>query len=271
MNTQYDLHTHSQASDGSLSPESLVQHAKECGLLGLCITDHDTIAAYATAIPAARAAGLKLGVGVEFSCLFGGHDVHLLGYDFDLHSTDIQALCLRHQNRRSNRNLAMLEKLRLHQIDISLEGCSGSVGRPHMAYIMMQKGYVGSIKEAFNRYLGEGKSCYVRGESVSVEETIDVIHKAGGKAFIAHPHLLMPSFPVEELLQHAFDGIECWYAKMSYKSAERWVAVALSKNWLMSGGSDFHGSIKPELSLGCRGVEEAVFDRIFEKGYASAL
>ncbi len=266
-----DIHTHSQASDGSLSPEELVRHAKKCGLFGLSITDHDTIAAYETATAAAREIGIKLGVGIEFSCVFEEHDVHLLGYDFDLASRDIQALCLRHKNRRSNRNLAMLEKLRAHQIDITIDDIkehgyspSDSVGRPHIAHVMVQKGYVGSIKEAFNRYLAEGKCCYVRGESLSVDETIDTIHKARGKAFIAHPHLLASSFPIDRLLQKPFDGIECRYARLPQKSAEPWIEIARRKNWLMSGGSDFHGSVKPDLPLGCQGVDQATFERIFE-------
>lgn len=262
-----DIHTHTSASDGSYSPTDLVNLAKEIGLQGLSITDHDTTAAYDEAIPAAKKAGIKLGVGIEFSCVFEEFDVHLLGYDFDLKSPAIQDLCLRHKNRRKNRNLLMLEKLRENNIDISIEDIKehgDSIGRPHIAHVMMQKGYVSSIKEAFNRYLGEGKLCYVRGESLSVDETIGTIHKARGKAFIAHPQLLLSSFPTQNLLQMPFDGIECWYARLSLKAAEPWVKIAREKNWLMSGGSDFHGSVKPDTPLGVQGVDEATFNLIFE-------
>src|SRR3569832_1049192 len=148
-----DIHTHSQASDGSYSPEDLVKHAKERGLFGLSITDHDTTAAYATAIPKAKELGIALGIGIEFSCVFEGNDIHLLGYDFELGSAEIQALCLRLKNRRLHRNLAMLEKLRDYKIDISLDDIKvhgDSVGRPHIAHVMVEKGYVTSIKEAFN-------------------------------------------------------------------------------------------------------------------------
>lgn len=262
-----DIHTHSQASDGSYSPVDLVQHAKDRGLFGLSITDHDTTAAYATAIPKAKELGIRLGSGIEFSCVFEGYDVHLLGYDFDLNSPEIRALCLRHKNRRLYRNLAMLEKLRSHQIDIHMDDIKvhgDSVGRPHIAHVMVQKGYVTSIKEAFNRYLGEGKSCYVRGDSLTVDETIKVLHQAGGKAFIAHPHLLMTGFPIENLLEKPFDGIECHYAKI--KNNKRWLRIAEEKKWLMSGGSDFHGSVKENLPLGCQGIDKATFEQIFERG-----
>jgi hypothetical protein len=139
-----------------------------------------------------------------------------------------------------------------------------SVGRPHIAHVMVQKGYVGSVKEAFDRYLGEGKCCYVRGDSLTVDETIGVIHQARGKAFLAHPHLLAPSFPIHRLLEKPFDGLECRYARLLAKSAERWEKIARSKNWLESAGSDFHGSVKPDLPLGCQGVDQATFERIFE-------
>ncbi|MBP7075240.1 MAG: PHP domain-containing protein [Rhabdochlamydiaceae bacterium] len=261
-----DIHTHSQASDGSFSPEDLVRHAKECGLFGLSITDHDTMAAYEKALPVAREIGIHLGIGIEFSCVFEGHDVHLLGYDFEPNSSVIQKLCLRHKNRRLHRNLAMLEMLRSKGIDIDLDNIKvhgDSVGRPHIALLMLQKGYVKSIKEAFNRYLGEGKSCYVRGESLSVDDTIDTIHKADGKAFIAHPHLLTSSFPVDLLLQKPFDGIECNYGKI--KTDKPWAQIARDKRWLMSGGSDFHGSFKPDLPIGCQGVDQATFERIFQR------
>jgi predicted metal-dependent phosphoesterase TrpH len=259
-----DLHCHTQASDGTVSPKKLVELAKEIGLKGLCITDHDTIAAYDEAIDVARELGICLGAGIEFSAIFEGCDVHLLGYDFDLKSSALESLCLKHRARRRDRNARVLEKLRLEGMEISDFPQEGNWGRPHIAQAMVSLGYVGSIKEAFHRYLGEGKRCYVQGEAISAEETIDVIHAAGGKAFIAHPHLLMSSFPVDHLLEMPFDGMECYYGNLSKKSADRWVAIAQKKGWLISGGSDFHGSVKPQISLGCQGVDKSTFHMIFE-------
>jgi 3',5'-nucleoside bisphosphate phosphatase len=265
-----DLHCHTQASDGLLEPAQLAEMAKACGLKGLSITDHDTIAAYPDAIKAAKRLGLHLGAGIEFSCVFKEHDIHLLGYDFKLDSPAIEALCKRHQVRRHYRNVEMIEKLGLEGFDISEkeveeEGKGDTVGRPHIAQVMVKKKYVASIKEAFNRYLGEGKRCYARGDVVTVDETIDVIHNSGGKAFIAHPHLLFSTFPVEDLLTRPFDGIECRYGNLSKKQSAVWVTIAEKKGWLMSGGSDFHGLIKPDISLGCSGVEESTFFKIFER------
>ena len=125
--------------------------------------------------------------------------------------------------------------------------CRRSIGRPHIAQIMVQKGYVKSAKEAFNLFIGEGKCCYDPGIAFSVEETLDVIHRSGGKAFVAHPHLLANGAKMRVLLKEPFDGLECYYAH-SYPALEkRWIKMAKEKNWLISGGSDFHGAIRPQI------------------------
>lgn len=263
LNIYADLHCHSNCSDGTFSPAELVLHAKKIGLQGLSITDHDTIDAYRTAIPIAQKLGIRLGSGVEFSCQFQGISIHLLGYDFSLKASDVHDLCIRHQKRREDRNRAILEKLKQHQMEIDYEELQGThtIGRPHIAQLMVDKGYVKNIREAFNLYIGEGKKCYVAGEPFLVEEALEVLHKAHGKVFIAHPQLLPSEFPLDELLKLPFDGVECYYAKLHKKS---WIEIAQSKKWLMSGGSDFHGTVKPENELGCSGVDQATFDAIFQ-------
>jgi predicted metal-dependent phosphoesterase TrpH len=259
-----DLHCHTTCSDGSVTPVELIQLAKQLGLKGLSITDHDSIDAYQTAIAAAKAAGIRLGTGVEFSCEFQGTSLHLLGYDFDLNNSGIQQLCLRHKKRREVRNLAILAKLEKAGMPISYEELQAkggnTIGRPHIAQLMVEKGYVKNLREAFNHYIGEGKQCYDPGEPFTVEEAIDVIHGAGGKAFVAHPQLLPNEFPVEELLKLPFDGLECFYCRIFKKS---WAEYAEARGWIMSGGSDFHGSTKPENELGCSGVDEETFNKIF--------
>lgn len=261
-----DLHLHTTCSDGSTSPTELIQLAQQKGLKGLSITDHDSIDAYEPAIPAAKKAGLHLGTGVEFSCEFQGHSLHLLGYDFDLENDGIRQLCGRHQKRREDRNRAILTKLEEAGMPIEpkelLRRATGkTIGRPHIAQVMVDKRFVKNLKEAFNLYLGEGKSCYAAGEPFTVEEAIEVIHQAGGKAFLAHPQLLPVDFPAEELLNLPFDGLECYYCRIFKKS---WMEIALAKGWLVSGGSDFHGSVKPENELGCSGVDEETFNKIFQ-------
>jgi predicted metal-dependent phosphoesterase TrpH len=261
-----DLHCHTSCSDGTASPIELIQLASQIGLKGLSITDHDSIDAYETAIPAAKAAGIRLGTGVEFSCEFQGTSLHLLGYDFDLNNLEVRGLCERHQKRRQSRNLAILAKLNEAGMPISydelLAQASGNtIGRPHIAQLMVDKGYVKNLREAFNLYIGEGRKCYDPGEPFTVEEAIGVIHHAKGKVFVAHPQLLPEGFPVDDLLKLPFDGLECYYSRLFKKS---WAEIASVRGWLMSGGSDFHGTVKPETELGCCGVDEETFNKIFQ-------
>lgn len=267
MSFKADLHCHSTCSDGSLTPEQLVLRAKEIGLHALSITDHDTIDAYETAIPAAKKAGLTLGTGVEFSCMHKKVSVHILGYDYSLTSPAIKDLCHRHLKRRADRNRAILQNLTRLGMPISEEellkmGKSKSLGRPHIAHLMVKKGYVPSVRDAFHRYLAENKPAYASGEPFMAEETIEILHQAGGKAFIAHPQLL-PT-PVSQILALQFDGIECFYAKLGHDVANKWMKIAAEKKWLISGGSDFHGDMRSDIELGSSFVDEKIFNTIFQ-------
>lgn len=265
-----DLHCHSTCSDGSLSPVELVQMAHRLQLGGLSITDHDTVEAYHTALPEAEKLGIRLGTGVELSTEHHGISVHILGYNFDLNHPELQALCARHYRRRQDRNRAILAKLKSYNMPIEeaeLEAKARTkrttLGRPHIAELMVEKGYALDIRTAFNLFLGEGKKCYVQGEPFLVKEAIDIIHQAGGKAFIAHPHLLPKELPLREMLKLPFDGIECYYSRFQREVANRWLKVAEEKKLLISGGSDFHGSVKPEIFLGCSFVNQTLFETIF--------
>ncbi|MEK7339550.1 MAG: PHP domain-containing protein, partial [Verrucomicrobiota bacterium] len=226
-----DLHCHTKCSDGTSSPEELLYQAKSIGLQGLSITDHDTTAAYATAIPIAKELGILLGTGVEFSCSFEGQSIHILAYDFILSNPNIEILCKKQQLNRTQRNQVILEKLQSKGIFIEqeeLDGLSVVLGRPHIAQLMIKKGYVNSIQEAFALYLGDNKSCFYRGELLQIEETMDLIHQAHAKVFLAHPHLMSRSISVKNLFKLPFDGIECYYAKISSAQEKRWINLAKS-------------------------------------------
>lgn len=258
-----------------MSPEELINHAMEINLSGLSITDHDTVDAYASAIPAAKNANLVLGTGVEFSSTCEGRNVHILGYDYNVNHPTIHEFCKKHLKRRRSRSQRILDKLAAKGISLNLEeleihlGEGHPIGRPHIALALLQKGVVQSIQEAFDRFLGDGKPCYDPGEPISSDETIDVIHEAEGKAFLAHPHFMRDFNFVERLLQKPFDGIECYYSKCTPEQEKPWVNLAKKRNLLMSGGSDFHGTIKPNIPLGASWVNRETFDRIFEKNRCS--
>jgi len=270
-----DLHCHTTASDGSESAETVMQLAKQAGLSALSITDHDTVAAYETAIPAAQQHGILLLPGIEFSTILQGTSVHILGYGFRLDHPAILSLCAKHAERRKNRNLAMLERLdRLgmslnyedltNAIPVELASIGRSIGRPHIAFALVKKGYVETLQAAFEQYIGEGRPCFVQGDSFSVDETIDVIHQAKGIAVIAHPHLIKKTELLNELLKKNFDGIECFYGKFPGAAYERWLKIAKYKNWLVTGGSDFHGKAKPNQQLGCSWIGQEPFQAILD-------
>jgi len=263
-----DLHCHTVFSDGTLSPEALIDKAKAIGLSALSITDHDSVEVYKTALPYAKQQQMLLGTGVEFSCVFKEKSVHLLGYDFDFSYPELLAFCQRHAQRRTQRNRMILEKLREQKMPLDedeLRAMGHMIGRPHIAFLMVKKGYVSSMKEAFQCYIGDDMPCYFRGAAFSIEETIALIHAAGGKAFIAHPHLLHHSCKMKELLRFPFDGIECYYAQLPKAQERRFVDLAKEKNLLMSGGSDFHGDRLGHAQLGSSWVDEATFHKIFSR------
>lgn len=262
-----DLHCHTIFSDGSSSPEELIRQAKQVGLSGLSITDHDSIDAYQIAPQVAKEQQLLLGSGAEFSCAYEDSNIHVLAYDFDIHNSSLKEFCEKHRQRRKERNHIILEKLKkknmaLDEDELNRKG--HMIGRPHIAQLLMEKGYVGSTKEAFQLYIGDLKSCYHRGPGFTIEETLSLIHEAKGKAFIAHPHLLRSASTLRNLLKMPFDGIECHYARMPPDQERKWIKMAKEKHLLMSGGSDYHGDVTDHNPLGSSWVDEENFHKIFQ-------
>jgi len=263
-----DLHCHSTCSDGTLSPNELVVLAKETGLSGLCITDHDTIESYPEVFKKAEEIGIEMIPGIEFSTVLLGESVHILGYSFAIDHDEIRNLCLQHVDRRRNRNEEILELLKKNGMPIHLDLEGKPKGRPHIAQAMVEAGYIDSVAQAFKKWIGDQKPCYSKGTSISTEETIRVIHEAGGIAVIAHPHLLRHNWIIPRLLELDFDGIECYYARLGMNRHQRWLDIAKEKGLLVTGGSDFHGAIKPNIPLGCSWVNEETF-RILQERYQS--
>lgn len=257
-----DLHCHTTCSDGTVKAEDIIPLAIAKGLSALSITDHDSIHAYPIALPIARDLKFHLISGVEFSAMHQGESVHLLGYGFSLKDPGLNEFCLKHSRRRTLRNRAILENLKKHGMVITEEeiGSSPTIGRPHIAIAMVKHGYVSTIQEAFNKFIGEGKPCYEEGGYFTVEETIRIIHGAGGFAVIAHPHLIHNPKLIQQLLELPFDGIEGWYGRFSADRQEAWVKIGKERGWLVTGGSDFHGDTKPNQPLGCSWVGKDVFD-----------
>jgi len=262
-----DLHCHTTCSDGTCSPAEIIELASKCGLQGLSITDHDTIAAYREALYAAEAKKMALISGVELSAVHLGSSVHVLAYSFPVDSPPLTEFCLRRRRSREQRIEKILfllakEGMILTEADFPEEIfnlSTHSIGRPHIAAVLVNKGYVSSIQEAFHLFIGEGKSCFVPSSTASVEETIDIIHQANGLAVIAHPHLIGNRKVLNDLLKMNFDGIEGYYARFPTSANEPWLKIGAKKGWIITGGSDFHGTIKPQQPLGSSWVCQETF------------
>ena len=253
-----DLHTHTTHSDGSDTPEELVGKAARAGAVALAITDHDTGSGLAEGKRAARQLGVEFVDGIEISAEYLPGTMHLLGYCID--SAVIESDLVELKRARDQRNPQIATRLRELGMDIPYEEVQAlaggeMVGRPHFARLMMQKGYVRSIQDAFNSFLAKGAPAYVEKLRLSPENAIDLIHRAGGIAVLAHPYQLkLPSLDevdnlVAELAGLGLDGIEAVYSRHSEEERGAYAEIARRHELLITGGSDYHGTYKPDLSL----------------------
>jgi 3',5'-nucleoside bisphosphate phosphatase len=267
MNNDFraDLHIHSCCSDGTDTPLKILDLAKEAGLSGLSITDHDTIQAYTPEIfEAARQRQLKLLMGVEISSEWQGLTVHVLAYGFNLH---LQEFLAQVQERRNERNRRILDKLKKKGIDIDETalksgGSSQIISRSHIAKVMVKMNVVASTQEAFDRYLKDDACCYAQGGKFAPHEVIQAIHRENGLAVLAHPHFLKRGRFLQEILNLPWDGIECYYGRILKEQEMPWIKIARERNWLITGGSDYHGAYRPHISVGASWVNEEMFQKI---------
>jgi 3',5'-nucleoside bisphosphate phosphatase len=256
-----DLHTHSNASDGSLPPREVVRLAKERGLVAFALTDHDTIDGLAEAMATGHELGLEVIPGVEISARHNLGSMHILGYFLDYESELLAQRLAVLKQARKDRNPQIIAKLNKLGIPITMEqveGISGGgqVGRPHIARALYQGGFVRSLQEAFDIYLGNNGLAYVSKFRFPPEEAIAMIRDAQGVPVLAHPftlglHTFEALKPVlQELMDLGLAGVECFYPEHSPDQEALYLSLARNLGLLITGGSDFHGDNKPEVSLG---------------------
>jgi predicted metal-dependent phosphoesterase TrpH len=252
-----DLHSHTNESDGTFSPAQLVAEAVRTGVEILGITDHDTFSGYDQALAPARETGVELVCGIELSTKLHGHSVHLLGYflaqdglqEFRHWVLDLQAA-------RRERNVRLVARLRELGFDITLEEAEargrGMTGRPHFAQIMVQKGYVSNIRQAFDDYLDESATGYVYRREPQFSEGVAHIREAGGIASLAHPVRVRGDVEkgMPELCDAGMNAIEAYHSDHGPKDTELYLRLAKRYGLMVTGGSDFHGAVKPSVALG---------------------
>lgn len=255
-----DLHTHSSISDGTDPPADLLRRAGDAGLSAVALTDHDTIDGLGDAEAAAGSAGVRLVRGCELSCRVDRGTMHLVVLFLEGEEGPLQERLAGLRAARDARNERIVAALADAGLEITLdevlaEAGEGSVGRPHVAAVLVRRGYVGSIDEAFERWLARGRPAYVERERLDPAETVSLAHASGAVAVLAHPRSLDRtdgelSVLLAELVEVGLDGLECAYGRYSPHERTALRELARRHDLAPSGGSDYHGAYKPDLSLG---------------------
>lgn len=254
-NAVVDLHTHTNQSDGLLPPERVVELAAKAKLRAIAITDHDEIGAIEVAIQVGNRLGIEIISGVELSAAHRGYDVHILGYLIDLQHRRFLEFLNYFCSERVRRVHRILEKLSALGFPVSLEAVMrksgpGSIGRPHVADVLVEEGHVFSYQDAFNRLLAEGKPAFVPKVRVSPAEAVNIIHEAHGLACLAHPGQNLTEAVILEIIKCGIDAIEIVHPKHTMRQREQFRQHAIAFGLLETGGSDFHGGRKGEEKLG---------------------
>ncbi|WP_018211476.1 PHP domain-containing protein [Desulfitobacterium hafniense] len=263
-----DLHCHTSASDGLLTPWELVKQAAECGLKAVGITDHDTLSGWEKAGQAGKHFNVDILRGVELNTEWAGVEVHILGYEMNPQATILEDKLSELREARFKRVYTIIEKLQdlgipIQKAEVERITKGESVGRPHIAQVLVNKGIVISIAEAFDRYIGTGGPAYVPRLKITPEEGIVLIRKAGGVAVLAHPGIYKLEKGIEQWVKAGLQGVEVSHSEHALEDEKKYRAIAKEYGLLMTGGSDFHGEErKPGVRLGGWGTSYGVVEEI---------
>ncbi len=256
-----DLHTHSTASDGTMSPTQLIAYAKEKNLKAIALTDHDTIDGIEEALEASKKYDVEVVPGIEFACKYNNYELHILGFDINYKDEYFNNFINKIKIDRENRNIEMINKLKEVGFNVELEelytiaNAKGTITRAHFAKLLLIKGYVQTKEEAFQKYLLKGCPCYVPRKLLDYKQCIELLLKANGIPVLAHPTLYKMSLHeieilTNELIKFGLLGIEAIYPLYTSQQEGDLKALAKKYNIKISGGSDFHGDNKKNIDLG---------------------
>jgi predicted metal-dependent phosphoesterase TrpH len=260
-----DLHVHSTASDGSLSPEVVVERARRAGLAGIALTDHDTVAG----VPAAETEGERLGIrvvgGCEFSSAAPWGEMHVLGYFLPSHSAELESFLERCRADRVRRAREMVSRLQglgvgLEFEDVLLQSKGAAVGRPHVARAIVRQGSAIHVSDAFDRYIGRGRPAFVDKRLPSFREITELVHSVRGVVSVAHLKERGTRSFLERLQREGLDAIETRHPSHDPDLRARLTTIALRLGLQRTGGSDWHGDPEPGESHGALGSQEVPFE-----------
>ncbi|MGR6835705.1 PHP domain-containing protein [Syntrophomonas erecta] len=258
----YDLHVHTTASDGLLTPQEVLDAAHELGLKGVAITDHDTVSGLPVAFQHLKSyySNLVLIPGIEMNTEIESIEVHILGYFIDYYYPGLSRRLEEIQQARRQRAYKMINRLNSMGLNIKIQQVEKfakgeSVGRPHVAMALIEEGYVFSIEEAFDRYLGIGKPAYIPRYKFLPQEAISLIKQAGGVPVLAHPGLIDRQNITEKIIKMGIRGIEVYYPEHTPDQVKKLLVLSEKHGLVVTGGSDFHGSGESRGRLGCTGIK----------------
>ncbi len=276
-----DLHSHSTASDGSLSPTLLMEEAAARGISTIALTDHDTIAGVAEASAAAKRLGLRFVPGVEIEIAWEPGEFHLLALGIHRPTGEFLEALDRLAQGREERNRRILDLMREMGIEADYEEVEAHaagkvVGRPHFASFLVERKVTKNRQQAFDRYLGKGRPFYAPKTSLELERAIALIKASGGVAVLAHPLSLyvawgrLPAL-LADFKEKGLDGLEAWHPTAKVRSCERLESLGKSLGLIVTGGSDFHGEARPDRKLGITSGGRKIDDRYLEGVPVEAL
>ena len=267
MSLDADLHIHTIYSDGTFSPAEVINFAKRVNLGCISITDHDAVGGIKESILEGGKQDIEVIPGVELTADYSGIEVHILGYFIDYKKDWFLEKLKQLRDVRRIRFSQMVEKLRKFDININSDNLinknsAASIGRLHLAQELYQKGHVSSVKEAFTRYLGDGKPCCVKKEPLTPSEAVSMINDLGGVSVLAHPYLLGDDNLVPKLIKQGIEGIEVYRFEHNESIRDKYSAIASEYNLVVTGGSDYHGDAKANVLLGKTRVPYNVVDKL---------
>ena len=244
-----DLHVHTNYSDGTMTPEAVVDEAVRLGISTISITDHDTVEGIIAARQYGQGKNINIIPGIELSSYLSPSEIHILGYFIDIYNVSLQIILKQSHEDRSKRIYAMVEKLRglnvnIDPQDIFTVAGKGSPGRMHVAETLWKHGYCGNLLESFSKYIGDKGPAYVPKKTLTPQQAIELIRDAGGVAVLAHPGLTQRDYVIEDLVKYGMQGIEVYYPAHNPQTVKKYLKIAKKYNLAVTGGSDFHGERK---------------------------